>query len=276
MGFFSKRRRAASSRAHTNRTNTIQALHRDGETQDTVIFFSPHQDDELLTMGVAAANIKSSHVINTHVVLCTDGSASAVFATLANEEACQLHDGLHSYRLTESQFVNARDVEFSESCAALGYRPCELHFPFVRAKDKCLSQEIARQLILSALAEVPDAKVCTIMPLECDFQHVDHTNLGKAAMDLFEEGQIRELDLYVEPYLVDKLKEAGAGIWESLHLETMAPESEEASERLDKAIAAYCRWDPDNKRYAIGRHSVKSEFTDFVNSKLAYHRLFKK
>ena len=60
-----------------------------------IIYFAPHQDDELLSMGVDICNsIKKGK--DVHVVLCTDGSSSGVKNILKNGKTCKKHSGVRT------------------------------------------------------------------------------------------------------------------------------------------------------------------------------------
>ena len=50
---------------------------------NTIIYFIPHQDDELLSMGVDICDSLKKRK-NVHIVLCTDGSGSSVRKRLNN------------------------------------------------------------------------------------------------------------------------------------------------------------------------------------------------
>ncbi len=51
-------------------------------TGKTVLYFSPHQDDELLSMGIGICN-SVSRGMDVHIILCTDGSKCPVRTKLA-------------------------------------------------------------------------------------------------------------------------------------------------------------------------------------------------
>ena len=101
---------------------------------NTVLFFAPHQDDELLTMG-AYAQRAIARGADAHVVLCSDGAKSCVREVLADGQACSKHDGIHAFELDEEAFSDARDREFLSSCQAIGFRPSRIHFAPKRAVD---------------------------------------------------------------------------------------------------------------------------------------------
>ena len=94
--------------------------------QKTVLYFSPHQDDEILSMGIAICNsVRNGQ--NVHVVLCTDGSKCKVRIQMSDGKACDKHAGTHTYHLTEEELTETRDKEFRESCLALGVADCNIH-----------------------------------------------------------------------------------------------------------------------------------------------------
>ena len=83
------------------------------------VFFSPHQDDELLTLGVYARK-KMREGEDVYVVLCVDGSRSGVRKVLHNGKECKKCSGPHEHDLSVGEFVAARDREFASSSEARG------------------------------------------------------------------------------------------------------------------------------------------------------------
>ena len=234
-------------------------------TRKTVLVFSPHQDDELLTLG-AWAQRAIAQGCDGHVVLCADGAKSCVRGVLADGQTCDKHDGVHSYNLDEDAFSDARDREFLASCQAIGYRPSRVHFAPRRAVDGCLSEDQAREIIQWFLAVYPEAEVCTISPLVGDAQHRDHRCLGQAALGLYREGAIRKLNLFVEPYCLDAFRQNNPAV----NLERVAAAADEDAACLSNAISQYCLWEPDQGRYAVGYHSVTGEFDAFMKEPASF------
>ena len=227
----------------------------------TVLAFAPHQDDELLSMGAYLEKAVSAGQ-EVHAVLCTDGSASWVKGELKDGGSCAFHSGSHAYDLTTPEFVRARDDEHLESCEALGIKGANVHVPLDRAKDGCLTVEAARRVILEYLALYPGATVCVTNPYVGSEQHADHTTLGKAAVSLYKEGKIKELRLFVEPYLIDAFEKTNPGA----RLRRSSAESETEKSLLEEATDAYSLWDPARGRYAIGYHSVGNDFSIFLSN----------
>ncbi len=224
----------------------------------TIIYFAPHQDDELLSMGIALC-ISLREGKDVHVVLCSDGSKSKVRFKLRNGQPCEKHEGIHCYDLSEEEFTKARDREFQGSCEALGVKRENIHIPEKRAVDGSLSDEEAKEIVERALQEIdPHAEVCTIYP-NGSSQHKDHTALGRAVMSLYEEGTIEKVSFFLEPYCVKQsLKEDP-----SLKL-AVAEAGLLMKQKIKKAIASYSLWKPEEGRYAIGYHSVTDDFDNYI------------
>ena len=163
----------------------------------TILYFSPHQDDELLSMGIDICNsINEGH--DVHVILCTDGSKCTVRQDLANGKKCNKCPGTHTYHLTEEELVAARDKEFRESCRALGVEDSNVHILQDRFTDGKLTIYDSKKTILRYLKVMgPDCVVCTLDPNhETNRQHRDHKGMGYAAVELFNEGFIRTQSIY--------------------------------------------------------------------------------
>lgn len=229
-----------------------------------VLFFSPHQDDELLTLGAYAQHVMSQGA-DAHVILCSNGVKSYVRQMLDDGQSCNKCEGSHEYCLDEAAFSDARDREYLASCQATGYRPSRIHFASRRVVDGSLSKKEASAIIRRYLAVFPEAEVCTISPFVGEVQHSDHRHLGQAAVELYRKGRIRRLNLFVEPYCLQAFRLKNPDIELS---SVVADGSKKAG--LASAIAQYCFWDPSVERYAIGYHSVTGEFDAFMKEPASY------
>ena len=221
----------------------------------TILVFSPHQDDETLSMGSFVAE-SVSNGCDVHEILCTDGSASWVRGELANGAGCDFHDGLHLFDLSIPEFVKARDTEFEAGCEAVGVSSANVNIDADRAADGKLTLSQARGLILKYIDMYPDAVVCAISPLVGPSQHVDHRALGQAALDLYREGYIKELRLFVEPYNISEFVESNP----DLRLFRSSALSQDCVAKLHAAVGSYSDWEPALGKYAIGYHSVGAYF----------------
>lgn len=233
----------------------------------TILYFVPHQDDELLTMGLdICRSVRKKR--NVHVILCADGSRSCVRGVLHNGKSCSKHEGMHCYELSVEEFVAARDREFVDSCLALGLPRENIHIPEKRAVDGSVTVVQVEAIMLHYLEKLgKDADVCTISSGNGGDQHRDHKAVGRAAENLLNRGVIRELKSFIEPYLYPKIM---ANTWILPVDPYVEKASREDAERLKKAISAYSLWAPEKQRYAVGYHSVTTEFNDFLKEMKAY------
>ena len=245
-------------------------------TGKAVLYFSPHQDDELLSMGIDICN-SVIRGMDVHIILCTDGSKCSVRTQLANGRECVKHTGTHRYHLSEEEFITARDKEFRESCRALGVADSNVHIPEERFVDRKLTVCNSREMILKYLSSVgTDSIVCTLDPnLENSRQHRDHKALGYAAAELFNEGLIGELRLFTEPYNPECFSHATDFVRGKPVSEVDVP-SLAIQEKLKRAVAAYSLWDPEAGRYAVGYHSIGGAFDELLRNGKSYCNVLKR
>lgn len=231
---------------------------------NTILYFVPHQDDELLTMGIdiCAEAQKGNDV---HVVLCTDGSKSCVRSQLNNRQKCSMHSDHHHYNLSEQDFISARDAEFIASCRILGVMPENIHILPQRAVDGTLNVDFAEKIIMQYLQQYgADATVASIYFANGKNQHQDHKNLGLAVYHLWQMGLIRQVKFFREPYCIAE---------KNIKF-TAKSASPEIALRVCYASYSYGYWNPDANRYAIGYHSVPQDFENLRRKmKTYYHEL---
>lgn len=229
----------------------------------TILYFVPHQDDELLSMGADICNnVLRGHKV--HVILCTDGSKSSVKATLANGKGCSRHQGKHEYELTDEEFIKTRDSEFFDSCRAMGVPKINIHITRRRGVDGELTVAQAEDIIKFYLILYgKSSTVCTLSYTNGSSQHIDHQTLGRAANNMLKRGMIQDLRFFVEPYHYDEIVENARMI----PIEpTFVKATARAQERVRAAVASYSRWEPKKQRYAVGIHSVQKEFNDLMEN----------
>lgn len=232
------------------------------EDRKTVVYFIPHQDDELLTFGVAICKtVKKYRVV---VVLCTDGSNSYVRSVLSNQHRCNKHFGKHIYNLTKEEFVLARDKEFMSSCRRLGIDQENIIIPPSRVEDGELSIDSATKIIESFFSEngTEVFAICSMHPLSQEIQHADHANLGTAVIQMGEKYNII-VKSFVEPYCIKSIVNGEVFCRE---------EQPTVLERVKLALALYSYkvWKPAKSRFAVGYHSVTNEFIDFNREPRSY------
>ena len=234
----------------------------------TVLYFVPHQDDELLTFGIDIANsVKDG--CDVHVIVCTDGSSSNVRLRLGNREFCTQCNEQHVFDLTKEDFTATRDREFFGSCAALGVKKENIHFADERIVDGNITLDGAKDIIKTFVDRIDaDSTVCTIYPNDPKEQHRDHRTLGLAAAELYKEGAVKHLVLMEEPYVAVAVDHADGEEPKIFY----APD--DIAQQIEKAVSEYFLWDPKNKRYAVGFHSVPNEMEQLKTEKGLYYHTY--
>ena len=229
--------------------------------KNIILYFAPHQDDELLTMGVDISKTCLLPNKEVHVVLCTDGSNSPARYRLYSCKVCPIHNKIHNYPLSKEEFVQARDREFISSCKALGVLPENIHIYEKRAVDGYLSVEHAKEIIKYYVSIYgKDVEVRTFAPFKFgSYQHADHYNLALAAKTLLKEKIFFEAKFFIETYHIPKgLKKIIIGLFYNITKEDV---SEQIKEKIEKAIQqSYAYWNPEEKRYSVGYHCVGKMF----------------
>lgn len=235
-----------------------------------ILYFSPHQDDELIVFGIDISRMTDITSIDCHVYLCTDGAASCVHRTLNNgAENCGLHSGRHCYPLSTKEFTAARDQEFRLSCQRLGVSGENIHISPWRTPDQHLTLRDAEKIILDALNRFENPAEISVRTISPWFgirkQQDDHRNLGLAAMKLFRDGKFGELVLIAESTMDADCRTC----FPEISYTELIP-SETDYQKICSAADAYKIWDPERGFYAIGYHSVMNEFESLLANPSSY------
>lgn len=278
--------RAALAAPHSHEGNARPASRLAHPSE--VVAFVPHQDDEVLTLGAALANAAETSQGRVAVVLCTDGKHCDSRLQLNDKKSCEELGDEHVWSFDPDAYGKLRDVEFVESCKALGISEGAIRVADDRMTDGELTAEGARKAIERVMRAYPEATVLTHAfidpavvsrapaPTETEHlenahhfehaylcgdgmaawvsQHRDHRLLAQAALELFREGRICALELFVEFYHMSQFAAAYPQVAVIEHFATG-----EAARRLERAIDAYSLWNPDHERFALGWHSAKNE-----------------
>ncbi|MBQ7740431.1 MAG: hypothetical protein IJT65_04275, partial [Eubacterium sp.] len=83
-----------------------------------------------------------------------------------------------------------------------------------------------------------------------------------------DEGVVKHLVLMEEPYVAVAVEHAPGEEPEIFY----APD--DIAEKIEKAVNSYFHWDPDNKRYAVGFHSVPREMEQLKTEKGLYYHTY--
>jgi LmbE family N-acetylglucosaminyl deacetylase len=211
----------------------------------TVLFVSPHQDDESLSMGAGIRkHIEAGHDVHT-LLLC--GGV---------ESAAQPGSGL-----SRPAFGRARDDEFMRACRALGVPFANMHFARVTPADGTLSVQLAYDSIKDIAVQYPGLWLKAYSHLTYGNRHQDHINSGLAALQIFKDSLANNLRCYIEPWLL------------STFPNTVATSIDAAAnpDRVVEALQVYGDVDPKGKKYGIGFQSV-SYFDDVIANPVSrYH-----
>lgn len=214
----------------------------------TVVFVSPHQDDDTLSMGVAIRDhLNAGH--DVHVLLLTTGQNSGVRAELG---------------MDVPTFVAARDDELFRAARQNGVPTGNIHIPEQRTEDGQLTQAAAKDMITAFYADHPGAWCKSYSNLAATGRHPDHVTAGQAVMALFDTGLITNLRLYVEPWLLSAFRTANPGV-------TVGPEKVTDTTSILRAYTEYQRQDHIAAMYGIGFLSVGAEFNENKPPASYYH-----
>jgi len=198
-----------------------------------VVFFSPHPDDETLTMGGGIAEAVASGR-PVFIELLTRGTASPVREILSDGKTHRWHPGRHEYNLTPEQIGEARVREFADAAQRLGVTGVYIS-DF--ADGKLTAEDVA-----SRIRWWLDKKPSVISLHGTYTGGSDHEVVWKA---LLASGHAD-----VTGYSYDS---------EHYSSVTSFPSR---CEKKSSSLEAYEIWDPKSGRYAIGRHSVGEFFAD--------------
>ncbi|MCF3942681.1 PIG-L deacetylase family protein [Oceanobacillus alkalisoli] len=214
-------------------------LHKD---LNEVIYYIPHQDDEVITFGVSIHDhVEKGH--DVHVVLLTDGANSAV---------------RHQLDLTKEEFSEARNREFDLAVEILGVDAD--HVEKLGHADGDLQVEDVEEVIREYQERYPDASHKTFSYHD---PHHDHANAGHALRNLMKEGIIEDGTFYFGNNFTPLDVEIKEDHYEEDYLETII-----------EASRAYKEVDMDKGMYGIGWKSVPEYFITLEENPVSpYHEL---
>lgn len=245
-----------------------------------VIFYSPHADDEALNMGITIAE----HVAAgrpTYVVLMTHGRQSGAINVINGTHVnggyfwVIKHDPqFEGYvPLTVDQFAEARMKEFYNSLRALGVPESNQFIEYLDdpASDggETVTYNEARTTIEKYINMFPDADHYTLSYHDI---HPDHAACGQALLDLYNEGKIQYyIRFMISMATRNDYESRGAAIpgggWKD------TPTDSTIKQRVINACRCYAAWSPRNGSYAIGYHSVSTQFDKFLANPFHYLHL---
>jgi LmbE family N-acetylglucosaminyl deacetylase len=202
------------------------------------IFYAPHADDEVLSLGPSILRQidKGNEVA---VVLLSHGEASQSFHTVnKNLEEQNLPS------LTREEFGEARVKEFKTAVKRLGVK--EENVFIYDLPDGDINKNMVGEIIQEMNSKFPDARHHA---LSYNDPHSDHAASGAALKELLEEKVIQSALFYLPVQEFENLDYDD-------HYDV--PGSLEKEYR--NSLEAYNSWKPEKGFYSIGYTSVKSYF----------------
>lgn len=210
------------------------------------VFYSPHPDDETLSMGVLiAADVqRGDRVI---VVALTDGRATRVGSAVD----ARLRATGDNHRLSAQEIGDARFGEMRRAVAALGVAPRDLYAAHLDGPGSDCHGQVtvgeAMQVIRAFALRFPGATHVT-MSYTAE-RHPDHLAAGVALANLTRSHLVTH-SLWVVSRLWWQLPMPR---WHWALPGALRP-------RVEAAAQAYGTWAPVRHEYAIGFTSVKPQF----------------
>lgn len=209
----------------------------------TIVYVSPHQDDETLSMGASLRRHLESGLHDVHVLLLTAGSGSGAQAVVG---------------LNDADFSTARDDELVRAARALGVRADHVHFASNRVVGQTTLSVAAAQVAITEFVDAyPGAWVKTYSNRPAAGRHQDHVNAGQAAVNLLNAGVLgpNTLRLYVEPWAKSAFQSAHPGVAVGAEAATGS-----TAVRVRNALDEYEDIDHPGHRWGIGGISVPTYF----------------
>jgi len=215
--------------------------------KQVAIFYVPHEDDESLSMCVAIrSSIREGYDVK--VVLLTRGEGSGAIQTL-NSKPYNLH-------LTKTEFSDARIQEAKRALLALGVSMDNLDIRDLGDGNTEVNE--VEDVIVEYNTKYPSAIHNSMSYKDV---HPDHSHSGSALLELYNKGLVKNAKFYINVLQFSSIK----GTYDKY-------DSKLDHTPIHNALNSYKIWDPANKDYAIGYHSVKQTFdTVSANPRSKYH-----
>ncbi|WP_426900563.1 PIG-L family deacetylase [Rossellomorea vietnamensis] len=221
----------------------------DTTSKPVAIFYSPHQDDELLSMGNGIIRyIDEGYEV--HVVLLTRGGGSnAIHSVNEKLESAMLSS------LSKANFTRARNREFSQSLISMGVPRENIHFS--RLRDGQTTTTEVNEVVLKYKSRFPNAEH---KALSYHDDHIDHRNSGLALQTLYNSGMISSPKFYIQ--------NVEHHLWDGKY-ESFDPSYQQF---IDDATLAYHTWSPRLRYYSVGGISVVPDFQQLkADPRSKYH-----
>ncbi|SHG06326.1 PIG-L deacetylase family protein [Ornithinibacillus halophilus] len=205
------------------------------------IYYSPHPDDETLSMGASIVEeLDNGH--DVQIVLLTQGAASSAINKINKDLEANGKD-----LLSVEDFVDARLAEFQLAVSKLGVPEENIHiFDY---PDGGLELQNIKELMKEFEEMYKDAYHHAFSYHD---PHPDHRTTGEALLDLEENGQVTHAKYFVPRYV------------DLEHIGQLTSVNPEYTKVVQEALHAYGRWDTENGYYSVGFYSVPDAFNQML------------
>ncbi|WP_187441971.1 PIG-L deacetylase family protein [Sutcliffiella horikoshii] len=215
------------------------------------VFYSPHPDDEVLSLGPAIIHALSSSK-EVHIVLLSEGKASKGINTVNERLEAEGHPSIST-----EEFGEARVEEFKRAVEALGVAASNV--TILDLPDGKLNKEAVREIIVQK--DTMYDKVIYHVMSDKD-PHSDHSVTGQALQNLIDEKIVQNGKYYFPVQEHENFPFDNKVQLLNQHQQV----------RMIEALESYEKWDPSSGNYSIGKISVPEYFiTARNNMESRYH-----
>ncbi len=223
----------------------------DESEYSVAIYYSPHPDDETLSMG---AGITHNLSINKEVIVVVFSKGEA---SKAIERVNDKLETVDYPTITVSDFANARVMEYRKAVSTLGVK--EENIYNYEMPDGKFDKNDLIPIIRDFSEKYPNALHNTMSYKD---PHNDHQAAGQALRDLSEEGVVKNALYYIpiqkHYFMFSDGNYSVPGDYENQYIE---------------ALNTYRTWNPEENWYSIGELSVPKYFESAEkNLKSRWHR----
>jgi LmbE family N-acetylglucosaminyl deacetylase len=249
-------------------------------SKNIVVYFNPHADDEVLTFGIPILNdIKKRKKV--YIVLISPGEDSiardvvnghydheSFHPNMAGKpQWCNLHKRFHSpslegYQpLTQLQFGRERVNEFIRASTLLGVPQSRLFY--YKLQNGHFGYHHVRVIMKEWAAMFPNATFKTMSKRDV---HIDHAVLGEVMNEFHQKGILRHTVHYgsIATVMAHKVKT----------VKKVLLQNKQDSKKLNSAIDVYRVWNPKKHEFALGFHSVATQFEYIQKHMKAYQTIY--
>lgn len=222
------------------------------------VFISPHQDDSLLSMSVDILRHLAAGR-PTHVYLVTDGGNTGARWAINGYNSDTSTPVISSYwgsrhdpaiegyaPLSWADIYDARDKEFKTECGALGVPPENVHI--IRTATRTVAG--FKAVLADIASQYPsNTDYKTNSPIDT---HSEHRVIAQALWELWEDGVIIGARFWLSR--LDIMN----GVTGGSYLTGVTTATELL--KIKQATHAYKAWNPAAGSFAVGYHSVPTQF----------------